>query len=169
MQNPTTMKKNIIILSLLIPFSGYCQNLVNNSSFESFNTCPPQIGLGFTTYISYADNWDYYQLTPDYFNSCSAGNASVPNNYLGTQTASTGIAYAGFSAFQDIFVNNAREGILVKLSDTLQVGVKYYCSFKINLADSSVWACNKVGMLFHTKYTQECNPPYFRTAFITTN
>lgn len=135
------------------------QNLVNNSSLENYTNCPYQLEIGSLNYISYANGWDSYQYSCDYFNSCSDSSVfvpcSIPKNHYGYQFPSTGNAYAGFSAFQDVAsYTNVREGVLASLSDTLEIGQKYYCSYKLNLAEYSAWSCNNVGLLFHVNFVR---------------
>ena len=150
------MEKSIaIIISIGFCFNLVAQNLVQNSSFEDYDTCPPDIGWGFNSYITYADFWDFSSPSPDFFHVCGGTNSSVPNNYFGDQIAASGNGYAGFSAYQSSFgIINGREGVITMLSDTLQVGQTYFCSFKVSLAEKSVWACNNIGMYFSTDFHQ---------------
>jgi len=148
------MKKATIILMLFwFGFNLTAQNLVKNSGFENYSQCPPDIGWGFNSYINYAYSWDYSIFTPDFFHTCASGNAAVPNNWMGNQLAATDSGYAGFLAYQSGILNG-REGIITMLSDTLQPGKTYYCSFKLSLAEISTWGCNNMGMLFTTKFHQ---------------
>ena len=150
------LQKSIFKLVTPILFIGFCsvhvhsQNLVPNPSFEDYSECPPDLGIG-DTYIDYADGWDFFAPTPDFYHTCGGPNVSVPDNYLGSQEAATGEGYAGFYAYQDYPVN-AREGIITQLSSPLVVGQTYYCSFKISLAEKSAVACNNIGMLFRTEF-----------------
>lgn len=147
-------KTTITIASIILCFTSFAQNLINNSGFENYNACPPDIGWGFTTYITYADFWDFSSPSPDYFHTCGGPNASVPDNFFGNQLAASGNGYVGFVAYQSTGAVNAREGVIIKLSDTLEQGQTYYCSFKISLAENSAWACNNIGMYFSTGFHQ---------------
>jgi len=117
------------------------QNLVPNPSFEEYNTCP--IDAGET-----ANYWTSPTLgTPDYFNTCAIGNFSVPNNMLGTQSAFTGNAYAGFGAYTPY---EYLEYLQVPLIQPLLAGHKYHVSFYISLVDKSRYAIKEIGALFST-------------------
>ncbi len=142
------MKKLIVIL--LIALSGtitYSQNLVPNPSFEQFDTCPDQASM-----IHYATNWMNANTgTSDYYNTCYVpggfNDMGVPNNFMGSQNAKSGNAYAGFLASEEINWNiNYREYISVKLLDSLTLGMKYYVSFHLSLSDSSLYATDDVGL-----------------------
>lgn len=75
------------------------QNLVRNPSFEQFNECPTDFNRGY--YAEIAPFWESpSKATPDYFNSCSKFNVSVPINAMGSMFANDGSAYAGFILFQ---------------------------------------------------------------------
>ncbi|MCI5082062.1 MAG: T9SS type A sorting domain-containing protein [Saprospiraceae bacterium] len=145
----------LLICILLITHLSHirAQNLIQNESFEEVTNCPPGIGNGSTSYISYADSWEYFMRTPDFFHSCGAEDASVPINFFGDQEPATGNAYAGFIAYIEL-LQNLREGIITELSSPLVIGETYYCSFKISLADRSEIACNNIGMLFTTELNQ---------------
>jgi len=119
-------------------------NLVQNSSFEIYSSCPN--GSGFPNDIAKAIPW--YNPTgcsPDYFDSCNITNNgfNVPVNFRGYQFARTGAGYAGIGVFE--YTTSAREYIQVKLSDTLIAGKKYMVNYFVSLADSSSYAVNKMG------------------------
>ena len=79
-----------IYFSLLAVRSFSQTNLVPNPSFEDTVTCPNNRGQ-----ITYATSWLNPTIaSPDYMNACNAGQVGVPSNYLGTQNAHTGNAYA---------------------------------------------------------------------------
>ena len=130
-----------------------CQNLIQNPSFENYSECPEGIGQGATTYITYADGWDYLMKTPDYFHICATNGASVPNNFFGEQEPATGNGYAGFITYLGLF-QDLREGITTELLSPLNMGETYYCSFKISLAENAGLACNNIGMFFSMEFNQ---------------
>ena len=109
------MKYIYIYICLCLSFLIKSQNLVSNSSFETYTMCPTNYGQ-----INYATGWDYIQAaqSAEYFNTCStSSNVSVPKNFFGTnyQFPKTGNAYAGITTFY----NNIRDNICTQLSSTL--------------------------------------------------
>ena len=145
--------KSIVAVFLLTICNNFLfsQNLVNNWSFELYDTCPPGQGN-----LRYALGWNSYHETPDYFNLCdSSGQAGIPSNNLGYQYPKTGNAYAGFYAFA-LYGHNGREIIGSKLTQTLNIGQKYFVNFYINRAykPNPGWhvniAVNKIGARFST-------------------
>jgi len=136
--------KNRFAIGCLI-FSAchlFGQNLVDNPSFETINTCTVTDGL----LSKYVDHWYTPTYgTPDFYNVCfnSLGN-KVPKNMGGYQVAHTGVGYLGVvCGFQ---APNWREYISSKLIDSLHVGKKYNVSFYVNLSDSSQMATSRIGM-----------------------
>src|SRR5688500_9008084 len=127
------MIKKILFLLLTSPLL-HAQNLVPNPSFEDTVECPMQISE-----IQNAKFWFNCGGTPDYFNACNPdtsllflNDASVPNNWIGFQYAATGDAYAGIlSSINRPGGGNDKEYVSCRLQDTLQVGVRYYFSFKV--------------------------------------
>ena len=96
-----------------------------------------------------ATSWNYPNTgTPDYLNQCGTAAVGVPNNAFGTESAKTGVAYAGFYTYNSFFPNDGREYIQVKLNDTLDLGKKYFVSFWVSLADNMKYATNTVGAYF---------------------
>ncbi|HNI45360.1 MAG TPA: hypothetical protein PK230_11735, partial [Chitinophagales bacterium] len=91
------MKKALSFLLLLSCSWLMAQNLVPNYDFEDTLQCPNAFGQ-----IAIADGWfSPTDGTPDYFNSCVAGNSTLgnPDNYYGSQAPYSGNGYAGFFAF----------------------------------------------------------------------
>lgn len=90
------MKLSIVLSVLLLVNTFWSQNLVPNSGFETFTSCP--IGPGEITNVTGWSNPD--TATADYFNQCNAGvfpfpSLSVPSNIMGYQQARSGSGYAG--------------------------------------------------------------------------
>lgn len=136
----------ILILACITQFA-FAQNLVPNPSFEQYDTCPTS-----TNQVKYATGWSIDINSSDYFNSCanSGSVVDVPNTSLGYQCPANGNAFCGFHAFKGILPALAqyREYFGRALSSPLNIGEKYYISFKISLADESYCAVNKVGIKF---------------------
>ena len=144
------MKKiEAIIICLIWSISLKAQtNLVPNPSFEVYDTCPD-----FASQINRAVGWYAARPTPDYFNLCSPGVSwcSVPINYFGYRTPSSGNAYAGAITSSG---SEERELIGCQLISSLQIGTKYYGSFKVSLGGQAsplnYCGTNKLGILFST-------------------
>jgi hypothetical protein len=135
------------------------QNLVPNPGFESYDTCPSQMGK-----IQYALNWMSFTKSPDYFNDCS--NNLGTHNPEGFQPAFEGQAYAGELMCGPLSALNAREYFASKLDTRLVIGQKYYVSFRIALSDEvggHNCACNGMGVRFTTF---SINDPEGSTALI---
>lgn len=139
--------KKIIITYLIFAFTNlfYCQqNLVPNPSFENFVYCPITLAD-----LSATSNWNApTQGSPDYFNSCNVGNASVPNNLFGSQNAYTGSAYVGISVYDTQNSYSYREYLQTQLTKTLNAGQKYWVCFFVSLADTSKFAIKEIGAYF---------------------
>jgi|LakMenEpi03Aug12_release.lakeMendotaPanAssembly.Ray.scaffolds.fasta_scaffold237357_2 OOP family OmpA-OmpF porin len=144
-------QKLIIILVLLINFTYKAQqNLVPNGSFELYDSCAQTVSQ-FYNYVKY---WysPSNSATPDYFNSCNSytDQVSVPQNYFGYKIPQNGNGYAGqvFWYNQNMPNNNYREYISIKLKETLKANKIYCISLYISVADSMVYAIDKIGLLF---------------------
>jgi len=129
-------------------------NLVPNPSFEDMDYCPTTLTL-----IDAASGWYSGNVlgSPDYYNTCSPT--------LGIAPPTTVFTYQypfdggnGFVGIYNVYISGAnpeyREIIGSALSDSLQIGTKYFVSFYINKgggisANYSV-ASNKIGVLFST-------------------
>lgn len=125
-------------------------NLVPNPSFEQYDTCPD-----FLSQIHRATNWYGALPTPDYFNSCaptSFPSVSVPSNYFGNHLAASGNAYAGIIV--KLSGDTTTEILGTQLTNPLQVGVKYFVSFRVVLATqanpANFCGVNNLGVLFST-------------------
>ena len=145
------MKNGILAFIIaLFALKGNAQvNLVPNYSFEDTVHCPNNQGQ-----LEYAQYWiNPTGGTPDYFNACSTAGgviAHVPNNGFGAQNAHTGVAYAGFYAFNKGFPNIYREYIQVHLTNSLVTNHKYTVSFYLSLADVAQYADDNIGAYFST-------------------
>jgi len=115
-------------------------NLVPNSSFEIFSSCPTS-----GSQITLAMGWFTVNGTSDYFNACNTGIVGVPSNGFGYQNATTGNGYAGGAAFGSNI--NYRELISIRLLSTLVAGKKYCVGFYVCLAEASMYAIANMGAL----------------------
>ena len=140
------MKKNWVIICLLLNGMVNGQNLVPNPSFEIYDTCPTH-----WTLTKFAIPWfQPTYATSDYFNACDTFGAipmvGVPLNWFGSQDARTGVGYCGIWAYLSTI--NYSEYIEVKLSDSLRANKRYTIKFYVSLADNSHWAIDGIGAYF---------------------
>ncbi len=151
---------------------GYAQiNLVPNPSFEDTVNCPYQSGD-----IAKANGWMSLCGSPDYFKSCNQSDWGVPTNIFGYQMAASGNAYSGFITYYTGGINE-REFPACALSIPMNIGTKYYVSFKValsleNVANPTNCASNKIGAMFTTNpYTCDelitNNPPIYTNSVVT--
>jgi hypothetical protein len=132
---------SIIILSIIVK-NNYAQNLVPNSSFEIYSSCPTG-----PSQTNKAVPWyDPTAGSSDYDNSCDIGFANVPfcaggNGY---QFARTGNAYAGLYALNGMG-NANREYIQVQLVSPLIADSCYLVEFYCNLMNNMGYSINKLG------------------------
>ena len=115
-----------------------------NPSFEDTIGCPVNLDdLSKTTVWTSPT-----QGSSDYFHTCSSGDANVPNNIFGAQSALTGNAYVGIGVY-DIFDSfSYREYIQTQLQQPLISGQKYWVSFYVSLADLNDYAIQEFGAYF---------------------
>jgi len=156
-----------LILSLIlsaITLLIHAQNLVPNPSFEEYIECPESLAL--ITFPSWPPStvtgWTKpTNATSDYYNSCLGDYGdgwlvSIPQNFVGYQTARTGNAYAGFIGTEYPFIeaSDYREYIQARLLTPLIAGKEYYVSFYLSLAERanlvSPLAIDQIGIYFDT-------------------
>ncbi len=102
-------------------------NLVPNGGFEYLVS---HAFRNHNLYLAYP--WKAYHSSPDVYARQSGVWVNVPKNTMGTVYPPTGEACAGYLIST---ADYTRQGILgVKLCESLQVGTRYYVSFKINPA-----------------------------------
>lgn len=115
------MKRTLTILLILFWSLSNSQNLVTNPSFEDTLYCPYALDLWAL------DNWLIFNQSPDYYHYCDISEIPNVDNY---PLAATGNAYIGIFTFAKN-IPNYREYLGVKLLSPLEIGVRYYVSFKI--------------------------------------
>lgn len=121
------------------------QNLVPNGSFEDYTRCPGS----YTEHAAEFRVRPWRALTtglPDYFNSCSNGEAAVPYNWAGVSEAYDGYGYAGIYAWMDI-PKEYREYLHCKLTEPLIKDSLYHVSFRYKLSSYSKYAADRIGLL----------------------
>lgn len=142
------LKSSVLLASLFLTQSIFCQNLVNNPSFEDFNECPAELG----NITQDVPNWFVSsEGTTDYFNLCSV-TMGIPKNFNGSQEVEFGKGYAGLYLLAP---NDYREYLQGKLTASLVKGRRYAVSFYVSLADKSNYALRDIGILFSEKRINE--------------
>lgn len=150
------MKKYIgIFLFLFVDIEVTGQNLVPNGDFESVRICP------FDTTLKFSKDWYTPNLgTPDHFTFLVNGWGCIPYqgavgcvspniNYQGYQLPHTGLGYGGFGTgglYYD--TTSGGEYLASRLSDSLQGNKKYCVSYWVNVANTSRWALDAIGIAF---------------------
>ena len=146
-------------------------NLVPNPSFEYYDICfatcwpcgdtldicyPGRDSLGYligVESVSMLINWyDPTMASSDYFNSnvdtTYLNSAySVPSNFVGSQSAHSGNAYAGYSISMNVYPYY--EYISVKLKQMLQANKRYCVQYFASQADRSIPMLQNIGIAFH--------------------
>lgn len=129
--------------------------MVPNPSFEVHYDCSAS-----WYYMPNVVGWTGME-SPDYYNSCiiptNNYNTDIPENLLGYQHPYEGNAYVGIATYN---AYNFREYIEAKLIQKLNANSFYCTSFRISLADTSLWAVNKFGTYFSA---DTLSPPPFQS------
>jgi gliding motility-associated-like protein len=142
--------KRILILIILGCSNVSAQNLVPNYSFETMINPTCCVGA-----LNSAQFWHSPTIaSPDYFNSCADTISGietwrVPQNRFGFQYPKTGNGYAGFGPFMKTtptYYYNYQEYLQTQLKEPLYSGKKYRIEFYVNMADSSNFATDDIGM-----------------------
>jgi len=141
------MKKKLLLFFIILCGSLIinAQNLVPNPSFEIYDTCPNS-----TNQVYRATGWNIDINSSDYYNSCATyySMVAVPNTGSGYQCPANGNAYCGFTAYRKI-QGQYREYFGRAISNPLNIGQKYFISFKLSLAEGiSNCAINNLGIKF---------------------
>jgi len=136
-----------IILSAALALSQdlYAQNLVPNGSFENYSTCPGSYSRNPAEFR--VDSWRSLTFgSPDYFNTCSTGEAAVPYNWAGISDAFDGYGYAGIYTYMN-YPKEYREYLHTKLTEPLLKDSLYHIRFRYKLSSYSKYAIDRIGIL----------------------
>ena len=149
----------IISITGIIFLSKYtvAQNLVPNSGFEYYTSCPVWLGE-----INKAFPWISPTLaTPDFYNVCGGSNCGtcVPDNFSGNQLANTGNGYAGFILDYE-GTNDYKEYIQTSLVKPLVAGIVYKVSFYVSLSEDSKYAIKNIGAYLSNNSIKSNNGSY---------
>lgn len=121
------------------------QNLVPNGSFEDYGFCPG--GYSQTPAEFRVNSWRSLTMgSPDYFNSCSSGEAAVPYNWAGVADAFDGYGYAGIYTWMN-FAKDYREYLHCTLIKPLIKDSLYRVEFRYRLSSYSKYATDRIGVL----------------------
>jgi gliding motility-associated-like protein len=162
------MKKYLFFILLFFSLHQKIEgqvNLVPNSSFENYTTCPFDYGQ-----LYYATPWfqpNYYfgtvttACSSEIYNTCgSFGYVSVPsNNTSGHQIPRTGEGYAGFGLRNDGAITSI-EYMEVSLLSSLLAGKTYCINFYVSLSDTSLYAVSNIGAFFSNDSLLYNSPTY---------
>lgn len=121
--------------------AAWAVNLVPNPDFETYVNCPFNYGQ-----LAEAAPWSAPTTgTSDYHNVCTSGPYApdVPQNPLGFQNAYSGVGYAGLIPYSA--APGYREYLEAPLNTPLVAGTAYQVRFRISLADSSIYAVDRLG------------------------
>lgn len=135
----------------------HAQNLVPNWSFEEISECPDDLDQ-----IERATGWLTFRGSCDLYHVCGHPDTTgVPFNWMGEQSPATGQAYAGIYCFSedDGWPFSVREYFGIPLLQSLQSGLPYHASLKVNLTLGGsgtqgrfMFASDRMGLLFSTTY-----------------
>jgi len=137
--------KKIFFLSFLFfaSTSSWSQNLVPNGDFEQFHHCPSNVND-----IDSAKFWSNPNInTPNYFNQCSSGTATLPATAFGYQLPHSGAAYAGIYQYWST-VTNYREYIETPIDTTLIQNECYHFEMYISSADFGKYSSHNISVYF---------------------
>lgn len=137
----------LTIFLLLQQLAAVCQNLVPNPGFENLLSVP-----AFAGEWNLAQPWQGLNATPDLYSRTSPGpglqpcdNVKIPINAGGFCNERQNLnAYIGL---QFDLINGYREYLTVPLTVPLNAGEIYRLEFYVQRADSSRFACNRMGLL----------------------
>jgi OmpA-OmpF porin, OOP family len=149
------MKYNIPLLMAAgaISFCAHAQNLVPNPGFEEYQACPGNFSEAAHEFR--VAPWSSANTgTPDYFNTCSEGEANVPHNWAGVSDAYEGHGYAGIYLWMDR-ADPYREYVQCRLLEPLLKDSLYTVEFHYKLSSYSKYAINRIGLLLTTSLVNE--------------
>jgi len=143
------MKAVCVFLLSLVCTISQAQNLVPNGDFEQFSGCPSA-----SSQIDSALFWINPSTnmansgSPDYYHQCVTNNTvGVPQNWVGYQTAHSGVAYAG----EYLYItspSNAREYLEAPLTTPLIAGASYQFEMYVSLGDQCQFTTDDIGVYF---------------------
>jgi outer membrane protein OmpA-like peptidoglycan-associated protein len=125
------------------------QNLVPNPGFESYQQCPGTFSQA--PHEFRVEGWRSATLgTPDYFNTCSNGEANVPHNWAGVSDACEGKGYAGIYTWSNAD-SCYREYLQCTLTEPLIKDSVYQISFRYKLSSYSKYSIDRMGLFISNR------------------
>src|SRR5215213_385694 len=140
------MRLQVLITFCVAALTFLCngQNLVPNPGFENYSSCPGNFSEAAHEFR--AIDWRSATIgTPDYFNSCSIGEAGVPHNWAGVSDAYEGKGYAGIYLWMND-ANEYREYLQCRLLEPLIKDSVYNIQLHYKLSSYSKYAINRIGL-----------------------
>ena len=135
----------ILPAAIALTQSLYAQNLVPNGSFETYSSCPGSYSRNPAEFK--VDSWRSLTFgSPDYFNTCSGGEAAVPYNWAGISDAYDGYGYAGIYTYMHS-PKEYREYLHTRLIQPLLKDSLYHIRFRYKLSSYSRYSVDRIGVL----------------------
>ncbi|MBO9703150.1 MAG: OmpA family protein [Sporocytophaga sp.] len=139
---------SLVLLSLARYGTG--QNLVPNSGFEEYFTCPQTFNSK-SSIKKIAPHWNSPSNgTPDLYNRCSRGEMGT-HNITGVTEPYKGNGFAGFILWEEDV--GFREYLQVRLIQPLQKGETYIVSFWYKMSTYSQFSIDRIGFSLHDTNT----------------
>ena len=135
----------------VIPLSA--QNLVTNSSFETYSAVPNNYGQPCRSLGWSNPNGSCTMVagtgSPDFLHTLGTYPVSIPNSIFGVCAAHTGNAMIGFGTWSAL-IANYREYVSTTLSSPMIVGQQYTVSFWLTTGKATYYSyrSNNVGIYF---------------------
>lgn len=135
------------------------QNLIKNSEFEEYLTCPTR-----EDQLSFLKDWrNPNSASPDYYNNCGGDSicnktiVGVPYNFNGMKKAHSGNGYVGIVLWSSD--SKYKEYVQTKLKSKLVNGKQYKYSFWLSLADSSNYITNGISICLSSDFKLSTGNP----------
>jgi len=133
-----------LLPAVIFPAMLEGQNLVPNGSFEDYFVCPGSYSQHAAEFR--VAGWRSISSgSPDYFNTCSEGEAAVPYNWAGVSDPFDGRGYAGIYTW--IAPKDYREYLHCKLNAPLIKDSLYHLEFRYKLSSYSKYSTDRIGLL----------------------
>jgi OOP family OmpA-OmpF porin len=139
------MTKRLCVVLFLFCLSSTtrAQNLVPNSDFEEYTTCPKDY-LKFGETLKLPGWYSPTLGTPDYYNECSPWHCKASENWAGISRDYSGNGYTGIIAFMKN--KDYREYLGAELTQPLDSGITYHVQFSFRLSSYSKISSGRMGL-----------------------
>jgi OOP family OmpA-OmpF porin len=139
------LRLSVGILLVCLSLATSAQNLVPNSGFEEYTTCPKDY-LKFGETLKLPGWYSPTLGTPDYYNECSPWHCKASDNWAGISRDYSGKGYTGIIAFMKN--KSYREYLGADLTQPLDSGITYHVQFSFRLSSYSKISSGKMGLAF---------------------